>query len=90
MKAMTIGGNVIQNETHQSKTILVTGATGQQGGAVVRHLSVRGWKLRALVRDPAKPAAQNLANNNVELVPGRYSSSTCTLPFFTEPGNMVT
>ena len=61
---------MIQNETHQSKTILVTGATGQQGGAVVRHLSARGWKLRALVRDPAKPAAQHLANNNIELVQG--------------------
>jgi uncharacterized protein YbjT (DUF2867 family) len=28
------------------KTVLVTGATGRQGGAVVRHMRPKGWKLR--------------------------------------------
>ncbi len=60
----------MQKDTQQNKTILVTGATGQQGGAVVRSLSTRGWKIRALVRDPAKPAAQQLAKNNIELIKG--------------------
>lgn len=61
---------MIPKDMQQNKTILVTGATGQQGGAVIRSLSTRGWKLRALVRDPAKPAAQHLAKNNVELIQG--------------------
>ena len=34
------------------KTILVTGATGRQGGAVLRHLHDRGFTVRALTRDP--------------------------------------
>lgn len=51
-------------------TILVTGATGNQGGAVARHLLEDDWKLRALVRDPSKPAAQTLAKSGVELVEG--------------------
>jgi uncharacterized protein YbjT (DUF2867 family) len=52
------------------KTILVTGATGQQGGAVARHLLGAGWHIRALSRDPAKPAAQALAAAGAEVVQG--------------------
>lgn len=55
-----------------SRTILVTGATGQQGGAVLRHLMPHGWRLRALTRDPSKPAAQELARMGVEVVEGDY------------------
>jgi len=69
-KVFIIGVKVMQKETQQNKTILVTGATGRQGGAVVRSLSPHGWKVRALVRDPAKPPAQRLAKNNIELVQG--------------------
>jgi len=54
----------------QEKIILVTGATGQQGGAVARHLLKNGWKVRALVRDPDKEAARVLATNGAELVKG--------------------
>lgn len=54
----------------QGKTIVVTGATGQQGGAVARHLMRDGWKIRALVRDPDKNAAQVLAKNGAELAQG--------------------
>ncbi|HEY3398666.1 MAG TPA: NmrA/HSCARG family protein [Armatimonadota bacterium] len=50
--------------------ILVTGATGKQGGATARHLLASGWPLRALTRDPAKPAAQALAAQGVELMEG--------------------
>ncbi len=32
----------------KDKIIAVTGATGQQGGAVARHLLANGWKVRAL------------------------------------------
>lgn len=52
------------------KIILVTGATGQQGGAVARQLLQGGWKIRALVRDPKKDAAQEMANQGAELVQG--------------------
>lgn len=55
--------------THD-KTILVTGATGQQGGASARHLQARGWSVRALTRDPQKPAARALAEAGVEVVQG--------------------
>src|SRR5436309_447132 len=34
-----------------SKTLLVTGASGFLGRALVRHLSRAGWQVRALVRD---------------------------------------
>lgn len=52
------------------KVIAVTGATGQQGGAVARKLLVDGWKVRALTRDVDKPAAQELASLGAEVVPG--------------------
>ena len=48
------------------RTILVTGATGQQGGAVARALLADGWKVRAFVRDPGKPAARDLESLGVE------------------------
>ena len=60
----------MQKNIQKNKTIVVTGATGQQGGAVVRSLITRGWKVRALVRNPEKLAAQQLAKGNVELVQG--------------------
>ena len=43
------------------KTVLVTGATGRQGGAVIRHMLPKGWKLRALTRNPNSHAAKQLA-----------------------------
>lgn len=52
------------------KTILVTGATGRQGGAVVRHMLPKGWKLRALTRDPSSHAARALTQKGVEVVQG--------------------
>lgn len=51
-------------------TILVTGGTGRQGGAVAHHLLEDGWRIRALVRDLSKPAAQALAAAGCELVVG--------------------
>ena len=50
------------------KLIVVTGATGQQGGAVARHLLSKGWNVRALTRDAGKPAAKALAEAGAELV----------------------
>ncbi|MEH1888590.1 MAG: NmrA/HSCARG family protein [Nostoc sp.] len=56
------------------RIILVTGATGNQGGAVARHLLQHGnFKVRAFVRDPNKPAAQALQQAGAELVVGEFS-----------------
>jgi uncharacterized protein YbjT (DUF2867 family) len=53
-----------------NKIIAVTGATGQQGGAVARKLLADGWKVRALTRDVNKPAAQELASLGAEVFAG--------------------
>ena len=50
--------------------VLVTGATGKQGGAVARLLLERGHAVRALTRKPEAPAAQALAGKGAELVTG--------------------
>jgi len=55
---------------HKDKIILVSGATGKQGGATARHLLAGGWRVRALTRNPAAPAAQALAARGAELVQG--------------------
>jgi uncharacterized protein YbjT (DUF2867 family) len=39
-----------------SKTILITGATGNVAGTILPHLAGKGVTVRALVRDPAKGA----------------------------------
>lgn len=52
------------------KIILVTGATGQQGGATARHLLAAGWPIRALVRDPNRPTVQALRQAGAEIVQG--------------------
>jgi uncharacterized protein YbjT (DUF2867 family) len=63
----------------RSLHILVVGATGQQGGALLRHLKARGHRLRALVRDRSRPAARALQATGVELFPGRFEEpSTIT------------
>ncbi|SNT34398.1 NmrA/HSCARG family protein [Actinacidiphila glaucinigra] len=54
----------------QARTVLVMGATGQQGGATARHLLADGWHVKALVRDPAAPAARELGRLGAELVCG--------------------
>jgi uncharacterized protein YbjT (DUF2867 family) len=53
-----------------NKIIAITGATGQQGGAVTRKLLAEGWQVRALTRDINKPAAQELKALGAELVAG--------------------
>ncbi len=53
------------------RSILVTGATGNQGGAVARHLLRREhFAVRALVRDKNSTAAQILQQAGAELAEG--------------------
>lgn len=52
-----------------SKTIVISGATGQQGGATARALAGKGFPLRALTRDPNSDKAKALvAATGAELV----------------------
>lgn len=53
--------------SNSNKLIVVAGATGQQGGAVARHLLKNGWQVRALTRDPNKDAAKGLAALGAEI-----------------------
>jgi uncharacterized protein YbjT (DUF2867 family) len=52
------------------RTFLVTGATGQQGGATLDALLARGHQVRALTRKPDSPGARRLAGRGVEVVAG--------------------
>ena len=52
------------------RVILVSGATGQQGGTVARNLLERGFAVRALTRDTDKAAARELADLGAEVVSG--------------------
>jgi uncharacterized protein YbjT (DUF2867 family) len=52
--------------------VLVTGATGKQGGHLVRELLARGHSVRALTRKPESPAAAALAERGVTIVPGDF------------------
>src|SRR5215210_1862540 len=62
---------------NERRVILVSGATGQQGGAVARSLLERAFAVRALTRNPDKPEARKLADLGAEVVGGdledRYS-----------------
>jgi len=54
----------------KDKTIFVTGATGNQGGAVVYNLLKNGFRVKALVRNTSSEAARLLAQPNVEVIQG--------------------
>ncbi|MFL5495431.1 MAG: NmrA/HSCARG family protein [Gemmatimonadales bacterium] len=51
-------------------TVLITGATGKQGGAVIRELAGKGFDLRAMTRHPQGEAAGALASTGARIVRG--------------------
>jgi uncharacterized protein YbjT (DUF2867 family) len=55
---------------NSDKTVLVTGATGRQGGAVIRHMLPKGWKLRALAFRADNSTVQRLTSQGIEVVKG--------------------
>lgn len=57
----------------RSKLVLVTGATGNQGGAVVRALLAKGHQVRALTRNSTSPAAKQLSKQGVEIAVGDFT-----------------
>src|SRR5258705_12488262 len=52
--------------------VLVTGATGKQGGQLVRELLARGHTIRALTRKPESAAAAALAARGVTIATGDF------------------
>ena len=56
-------------------SVLVMGATGSQGGAVVRNLLTKGHRIRILTRNPDSPKAKQLAEQGVEVLKGDFNDS---------------
>jgi uncharacterized protein YbjT (DUF2867 family) len=54
------------------ETVLVTGATGNQGGAVTHALLGAGHQVRALTRHPGSAAAAALAREGAQLAAGDF------------------
>ena len=54
----------------KDRMIFVAGATGNQGGAVARHLLREGWRVRGLTRETAKAESQAMARLGAEMVAG--------------------
>jgi uncharacterized protein YbjT (DUF2867 family) len=64
------------------RTIVVTGATGHQGGAVTRHLLNDGWRVRTLTRNPSGERARALKNLGAEVVKGDMGDRASLQPIF--------
>lgn len=57
----------------KDKIILVTGATGKQGGATARNLIKAGNKVRALTRKPDSNSANSLRTLGIDVVKGNLN-----------------
>jgi uncharacterized protein YbjT (DUF2867 family) len=53
-----------------SRLIVVTGATGHQGGAALHHLRERGFPVRAFTRNPNSEKARKLVGHGTEVARG--------------------
>jgi uncharacterized protein YbjT (DUF2867 family) len=60
---------------NSNQLILVTGATGHQGKAVLHHLRKHRFATRVLTRNPEKPGARQIAEQGIEVVRGDLSDS---------------
>lgn len=56
----------------QQRTVLVTGATGKQGGSVARALLAKGHRVLAVTRSPQSDAAKALAVAGATVVRGDF------------------
>ena len=57
------------------KIVLVTGATGTQGGAVARELVTRGYSVRGLSRNPGSERALELPKIGIQVVKGDFDEA---------------
>jgi len=60
-------------------SVLVIGATGNQGGSVVQSLLPKGHKIRTLTRNPDSDKAKKLTEQGVEVMKGDFSDSDSLL-----------
>ena len=60
----------------QELTVVVTGSTGKQGGAVARGLLKRGHKVRAVTRDPNSHQAKALSNAGATILTASLDDTT--------------
>ena len=67
----------------KERIILVTGATGLQGGAVTRHLIANGWHVRALTRNAMSAKAQALSALGAEVVQGDMADTDSLVAILT-------
>ncbi|KAK9482199.1 hypothetical protein V1527DRAFT_477178 [Lipomyces starkeyi] len=68
-----------------SKLITVFGATGNQGGSVIRAVLAdpvlsKEFRIRGITRDASKPAAQELKSKGVEMISADMSSTESVAP----------
>src|SRR5208282_5342774 len=61
------------------RSVLVAGATGQQGGAVARALLAMGHRVKALTRKPDSDAARQLVSAGADLVTGDLGNPASVL-----------
>jgi len=73
-------GSISATQTDpEPRTILVGGATGRQGGAVVDQLVARGYIVRGMTRKPDGKKAQALVGKGIEVVQGDYGDPASLL-----------
>ncbi len=66
---------------NEERLIVVAGATGRQGGAVVRRLLDRGgWRIRGLTRNPDSARARGLSERGVDMVRADMNDPRTLLP----------
>ena len=58
-----------------TRVILVSGATGTQGGAVARELVDRGYTVRGLTRNPDSDTSRALTGLGVQMVRGNFDDA---------------
>src|SRR5258705_12522749 len=68
------------------RSVLVTGATGQQGGAVARALLSRGHRVKALTRKPDSDAARQLMSAGADLATADLGDTASALKAATGAG----
>src|ERR1700741_3915452 len=63
-----------------NRSILITGVTGNQGGAVAQALQGTGFHLRGLTRQPDSERAVALARHGVDVVKGDLDDEATLRP----------
>lgn len=66
----------MDNSKNKHLKILVSGATGHQGGSAARHLLTLGFQVRALTRNKNSERAKSLAAAGAELAEGDFADAS--------------